>query len=100
MITAVSPCLISIDGRSVDSGAPLTLPSPLDKGRGVPSASSLADMRPDSLGDFAHFASELLGCSCNLETQILIMLLKLTRRLQHHRKNFSHFARATAGEEP
>ena len=46
-----------------------------------------------------HLASELLGCSCDFKTQVPVVLPKLTRRFQHHRKNFSHLAGATTGEE-
>ena len=48
---------------------------------------------------FADFLSELLGCSCDFKTQIRVVLSKLTRGFQHYRKNLSHLAGTTAGEE-
>ena len=45
---------------------------------------------------FAHLVSELLGCSCDLEAQSWIELQQPARGFDHHRKDFSHFARTTA----
>src|SRR4029077_16135295 len=45
---------------------------------------------------FAHLVSELLGCGCDLEAQSRVELQQSAHGFDHHRKDFSHFARTTA----
>src|SRR4029077_17800318 len=45
---------------------------------------------------FAHLVSELLGCGCDLKAQRWVELQQSAHGFDHHRKDFSHFARTTA----